>query len=133
MEVETMDELRRIMENYDTDVDGLEERFLGDRELILTCFKQFKEEKGFASLKEAVEDQNYQSAFEYAHGLKGVSGNLSLQTLYHAICDLVEHLRRHQYEFVEEELKLVLQEYEKFLKMIEEIDKLILDLSCKNE
>ena len=48
----------------------------------------------FDSLKKNLDEKKYEEAFEDAHALKGVAGNLHLTSLYDAIAQLVEPLRQ---------------------------------------
>ena len=41
----------------------------------------------------ALEAKDLKEAFEAAHALKGVAGNLALDPLYDAVCEIVEPLR----------------------------------------
>jgi len=47
----------------------------------------------FDKLAQAVEKGNYKEAFEAAHALKGVTGNLSLTPVYEPVCEITELLR----------------------------------------
>lgn len=75
--------------------DGLE-RFVNKPELYHKFLGKFLEEQVFDNLKKAMEEEDYKSAFQYAHTLKGNTGNLSLTHLYQATIPLVEALRGEQ-------------------------------------
>ncbi len=47
----------------------------------------------FDSLKKNLDDKNLDAAFEDAHALKGVAGNLHLTPLFKAVEEIVEPLR----------------------------------------
>ena len=47
----------------------------------------------FEKLGKALEDKDLQAGFEAAHALKGITGNLALDPLYDAVCEIVEPLR----------------------------------------
>lgn len=47
----------------------------------------------FEKLGTALAENNLKEAFEAAHALKGIAGNLALDPLYDAVCDIVEPLR----------------------------------------
>lgn len=64
-------------------------------------------------MKSAINNGNYSAAFEHAHNLKGVSGNLGLIPLYGVVSDLVERLRSKQYDNVNRLLSLIFSELEK--------------------
>lgn len=117
-----MGRLLEILDQYDGDVEGVCDRFLGDEKLLLQCLRQFKEDQGFQLLERAVRQEEYNQAFEYAHGLKGVTGNLGLSPLYHELCKLVENLRAQEYESVSDDFFLVQVQYQLFLKMMKEIE-----------
>lgn len=53
----------------------------------------FREDEGFSNLGGALEAKKYDDAFDYAHMLKGVAGNLGLNPLFNTISVLVEALR----------------------------------------
>ena len=47
----------------------------------------------FEKLGKALEKNDLKEAFEAAHALKGITGNLALDPLYDAVCEIVEPLR----------------------------------------
>ncbi|MEG0894395.1 MAG: Hpt domain-containing protein, partial [Oscillospiraceae bacterium] len=57
------------------------ERFVNDEELYCSCFQSFLEDSSFVALSTAIQLKDYNMAFEYAHTLKGVAGNLGLTPL----------------------------------------------------
>lgn len=69
------------------------ERFVDDEELYAACLEEFMHDAAFDRLKEALEASDYSAAFDQAHTLKGVAGNLGLTPLYNVICEIVEPLR----------------------------------------
>lgn len=78
------------------DMNGAMDRFLGDQELYGDCFRMFLEDPSFPALEHALSQQDAAAAFDAAHSLKGVAGNLGLTALYQAVCALVEPLRQGQ-------------------------------------
>lgn len=73
-------------------------RFMGDEELFTSCFKQFSGDSKFAELGQALKDKDYDKAFKAAHSLKGVAGNLGLNSIYEPLSELVELLRSKNYD-----------------------------------
>ena len=51
------------------------------------------EDKNFDSLEQALAENNLGAAFEAAHSLKGVLGNLALTPIYTPVSELTELLR----------------------------------------
>lgn len=89
-----MTELIKRLTAYGADMDGALERFVGDEALYADCFGLFLKDPSFAALDAALASGDYAAAFDAAHTLKGVAGNLGLTPLYDAVCSLVEPLRR---------------------------------------
>ncbi len=75
------------------DVDEAMERFLNNEALLMKFLRRFPADASFSRLEEAMARGDTAQAFEAAHTLKGVAGNLSLKGLFEAVCPLVESLR----------------------------------------
>lgn len=78
---------------YSADIKGIEDRFIGDYDLYTECLAEFVQDPDFTALADAVRANDVAKAFDAAHSLKGVSGNLGLTPLYKIICKIVEPLR----------------------------------------
>lgn len=66
---------------------------MGNEALYLRLVGSVPAEPRFEQLTKALEDKDYDAAFEAAHALKGVLGNLSLTPLYDKASIITEHLR----------------------------------------
>lgn len=86
-------ELKRILGEYGADFKTIEGCFMGDYALYERCLKMFFSEKNMDLLEKTMSYKDYLGAFEAAHALKGLTGNLGLTRLYKVLCDLVESLR----------------------------------------
>lgn len=84
------------------DVDRALTRMKGNKEAYRNFLAEFFEDPDFAALREAVKAGNVQSAFEYAHGLKGMAANLGLDEVRGRLSVLVEILRPGGLEGAEE-------------------------------
>ena len=78
---------------FGADVDSGLGRCLNNADLYLRLVKKACADSQFDLLKEAVERGDLEKAFEAAHGLKGVSGNLSLTPIYRPVSEMTELLR----------------------------------------
>lgn len=74
-------------------------------------------DKNFAGLEEAVRQGDRKSAFEAAHALKGVMGNLSLTPLFESISELTELLRADRDADYPALVARILQQREKLLQL----------------
>ena len=103
-------------------VDEALERFMGNEELLVRFLKKFANDSSYQSLKKAMSEQNYKDAFEAAHALKGVCGNLSIAKLFELVCKEVELLRGGTAgEGVEQGHLEVMAEYERVIVDLENL------------
>lgn len=89
-----MDErTRRELEAAGIDVSDALGRFMDNEALMLKFLQRFPGDHNFRLLKEAMERGDTAQAFEAAHTLKGVTGNLAMAELFQQVSLLVEDLR----------------------------------------
>ena len=75
------------------DIDSGVERFMGNEMLYEKFLHRFVDDKSYSELVTALSDNDCNAAFNAAHTLKGVSGNLSLVRLRNLVSKQVEYLR----------------------------------------
>ena len=85
----TLDDLRAYGANVD---EGLG-RCMNNESFYLRLVDMVKNEQGFDTLEQAIAANDLKTAFEAAHSLKGVLGNLSLTPLFDPINEITELLR----------------------------------------
>lgn len=78
---------------YGADVDTAVKRCAGMENLFLKLVKKIPDLKEFNKLEESINAGDLDSAFSYAHGLKGNVANLSLTPLEKPISEITELLR----------------------------------------
>ena len=84
---------KRRLEAAGIDVDDALGRFLQNEALMMKFLGRFPADTSFPGCREAMARGDAAQAFEAAHTLKGVAGNLSLKRLYEALTPMVEELR----------------------------------------
>lgn len=67
---------------------------MGNEALYLRLVGTVPEEACYAELLNSIKAKDYDKAFDAAHALKGVLGNLSLTPLYETVSQMVEFLRK---------------------------------------
>ena len=72
--------------------EGLQ-RCMNNEALYLRLINMFCDKNSFGELKEAVTHNDLDKAFQAAHALKGVLGNLSLKPLFDIVFEVTELLR----------------------------------------
>ena len=88
-----MRDMRTCFAAYGADYTATMERFLQQEALYLRLLGKLFPCKELRLLGEALEAGDMAGAFDAAHTLKGVAGNLGLTPLYEALCAIVEPLR----------------------------------------
>lgn len=85
--------LLKALRDWNCDVNGALERFVGDEELYKTCLHSVMADEAFVGLGGALERREIKEAFDYAHTLKGVLANMGLTPMYDITVRIVEPLR----------------------------------------
>lgn len=92
-----LDELRE----WGCDIEGAMERFLEDEELYYSCLEILVEDEGLKRLGEELKAGETEEAFDCAHTLKGVIGNMGLTPMFEIMVRIVEPLREGRIENLE--------------------------------
>lgn len=100
------------------DIDGIMERFLRDEAFYANCFEEFMLDENFEALGKAILIQDYSHAFECAHALKGVAGNLGLLPLYRAVSEIVSAIRAKEYGALDALYQTVISERDSFSSLL---------------
>lgn len=107
-----------ILKEQGVSVDKALERMKGNREAYKSFLQEFFEDPDFEALEQSIEAQSVKDAFDYAHGLKGMAGNLGLDHVHTKISILVEILRQGSLEGAKEA-------YEEVMEICKEISVLL--------
>jgi HPt (histidine-containing phosphotransfer) domain-containing protein len=68
-------------------------RCMNNQAFYLKLIDKVLEDKNFASLEQAIAEGDLAAAFEAAHSLKGVLGNLSITPMFEPVKEMTEFLR----------------------------------------
>lgn len=88
-----MREFREIFNAYGADYRATMVRFMGNEKMYLKFLDMLFQDNNLRKLGDALKSGDTNSAFDAAHTLKGVVGNMGLTPLYEAVCVIVEPLR----------------------------------------
>ena len=103
---------------YGADVKAGLNLCMNSEDFYLRMVSMVVAEQSFADLKKALEENDLDAAFQAAHALKGVTGNLSLTPLYNKVAEITELLRAKTQMDYSELLNAILSEKEKLEKLI---------------
>lgn len=115
------DVFRQKLLDAGVNIETAMERFMNNEQLLERFLKKFPQDTNYKELLAAVEEKRYEDAFKAAHTLKGVCGNLSLDSLYENVCTVVELLRSGKGEEMDSELPKVKAEYERVVEILKTI------------
>lgn len=88
-----MQTFQTILEAYGVDYEGTMRRVMHNQQLYLKLLDMLLADDNLGKLGEALRQDDRRAAFEAAHTLKGMTGNMGLTPLYQAVCALTEPLR----------------------------------------
>lgn len=70
------------LNDYGANTKEAMDRMVNDEAFYKECLITFTTDPGFEKLGQAIQNKDAEAAFESAHALKGVAGNLGLDPLY---------------------------------------------------
>ncbi|WP_022762893.1 Hpt domain-containing protein [Butyrivibrio sp. AD3002] len=94
-------------------------RCLDDEEFYLDLIPEALERERYEELQELLEKKDIPAAFEAAHALKGVLGNLALTPIYEPASEMTEILRTGKDMDYTEYITKVIAERDRLAEMIE--------------
>ncbi len=111
----SLDALRAFGANVD---EGMN-RCMKKEDFYFRLIKLAVNDKSFDNLKNALEQGDFKAAFEAAHALKGVMGNLALTPIYEPAAELTDLLREQKPVEYKELLSLIIAKNDE-LKLLTE-------------
>lgn len=83
-----------VLKQFGADTDDGLSRCMGNEAFYFKLIGKVVEDKNFQALEDAVAAKDLDKAFEAAHSLKGVLGNLALTPIYEPVYEITELLRK---------------------------------------
>ena len=102
------------------DYQGGCKRFAGNSELYEKFLKRFSSDQTFNQAMQAFEKKDAEALYNAIHTLKGVSGNLSIMTLYGLCSRFCEEYKEGNTDNLENIFKEVASEQEKVIAALKE-------------
>lgn len=110
--------LQEAAEQLGINLEVVLERLCHNESLYIRLLKRIPEDKNFESLKEAVQAGNYEEVEMTAHTIKGVAGNLGLEDLQNSSDAMVQAVRSHKYEELDQLFSNVEEHYLKACEIL---------------
>lgn len=107
------------LEEFGTDTQTGLMRCMDSVDFYLRMVRMIREDGNFDVLDEALKGNDLNRAFEAAHALKGVTGNLALTALYEPLSELTELLRNHTETDYSGYIQKILEKKQELFDMID--------------
>ncbi len=121
--MEMAGERKGILEEGGINVKEAMQRFMNNEQLWIKFLKKFKADSSYEKLVKSIEEKEWNKAFEAAHTLKGITGNLALSKLHDLVSRQTDYLRGedNDFEAAVGMMPEITEVYENVLKLIEEV------------
>lgn len=103
--------------DHGVDTETALSRFGDDEQLYERCFYMLLDDPNFDDLGRFIAAADYEAAFNAAHTLKGVVGNLELSALYQSVSAMVESLRTQSCTLLTQQYETIMNEHETLVKL----------------
>ncbi len=113
--------LRELYESIGSDYDRVLARLMNNEKFIYRLLKKYEQDTNMEKLKEAVGAKDYEAAFDAAHTLKGLAGNIGLTRLYEASFVITERLRAKDYKDLDAYLGEVEEAQNEVMEMLSKL------------
>lgn len=100
------------------DVDSALERFMENEALLERFLKKFLNDENYSKLLKALEQDDMEMALTAAHTLKGVCGNLSMDSLFRLLTQQVQAFREGDKDTARKLMPEITKEYNSITEAI---------------
>lgn len=91
-----------VLKNEGLNIEVINQCFGGNEDIYFKFLRRFFEDKDYINFNELMVNSTYSEAFNSAHALKGVAGNLGMTKVYECLLVIVEKLRNSDYDDLED-------------------------------
>lgn len=103
------------------DIEKVLDTFCGDEDTYISCLRKFLKDENYDKMISSIETKDVKRAFEAAHSLKGVSGNLGFGNLYKEVSVITEVFRESSFAYNENNLMNIKAYYNEIIETIESL------------
>lgn len=107
-----------ILKQAGINTDSAIQRFMNNESVYAKILSKFLSDETYKKLVKAVSENNGKEALEASHTLKGISGNLSMDTLFNLCSEQVTLMREDKWDEAYAMMPEITENYEKVIQMI---------------
>ncbi len=115
-------DIREMYSAIGSDYNEIAGRLMDNEAFIVKLVKKYEEDNNCERLEEALREEDYETAFDAVHSLKGLSANLGFTRLYKASFELTETLRAEKYDGVTDLSREVFNAHKEVIDNIKKLD-----------
>lgn len=112
------EDVQVLMTEAGVDVKDGMGRFVGKLDLFVKIFRKYDDDNNMELLREAMEAGNVDAAFNAAHTLKGVCGNLSMKKMFDVASQMTEFLREKDMDSARQMMPKLEEEHQKIKTLL---------------
>lgn len=116
-----MSDLDRFYLSVGTTSEEVVGRLGGNESMVRRFLKRFSEDRSFEELSIALNANDVDSSFRFAHTLKGVAANLGIETLFKEASAVTELLRAKKLEEAKIAFPSLEKEYRRVCSLLEDL------------
>lgn len=91
-----------VLKDEGLNIEVINQCFGGNEDIYFKFLRRFFEDNDYINFNELMVNGTYSEAFNSAHALKGVAGNLGMIKIYEYLLVIVEKLRNFDYDDLED-------------------------------
>lgn len=108
------------LRNIGVDVDSAMNRFMNNSGLYEKFLLKFLDDENFSKIFPALSQDDFETALNAAHTLKGISGNLGMMELFDLCSEMVSSIRGNNYDNAKSIFEPLKSAYTKIYDVISE-------------
>lgn len=114
-------DILRELEYVGVNTDAALTRLIKNEKVYKKILYNFLSDTNFKELEKSIERKDYKNTIFFAHALKGVSGNLGMETLFEKLDELLKKIHNNDFGDVDELFLQISVAYHSIYAVIEKI------------
>ncbi len=98
------EEIIEQLKSAGVDYSGALHRFLNKEDMYAMFLKKYNSDTSVGSIRDGVSNADYEAAFKAAHTLKGLAGNLGINSVQNIASEITEQLRGKSADEIDKDL-----------------------------
>lgn len=112
---------RLMLVKAGVDIESVLDSFCNNEDAYFNCLHKFLEDGSYNRMVNGISEGNAKEAFEGAHSLKGISGNMGFEKLYSETVKITEVFRAGKLDYEKENFDNLVSEYKNVIETIKSL------------